>query len=76
LFCSLQKKLSTLTSESERLKSEITSRNDLLTRIEAETTIVEDVSANLSSLPVFYSHFFGNGIGAFLIGSLKERDII
>ena len=40
----LQKKLSTLTLESERLKSEITSRADLLTRIDAETTVVEAVS--------------------------------
>ncbi|XP_060600612.1 coiled-coil domain-containing protein 113-like [Ruditapes philippinarum] len=38
---SYKKKLSTLTLESERLKSEITSRADLLTRIDAETTVVE-----------------------------------
>jgi len=31
--------------ESERLKSEITSRNDLLTRIDSETTVVEVVRA-------------------------------
>ena len=30
--------------ESERLKSEITSRNDLLTRIDGETEVVEAVS--------------------------------
>ena len=39
-----QKKLHTLTMESERLKSEITSRNDLLTRIDGETEVVEAVS--------------------------------
>ncbi|KAH3692534.1 coiled-coil domain-containing protein 113-like isoform X2 [Dreissena polymorpha] len=40
-----KKKLSTLTLESERLKSEITSRNDLLQRIDAETKVVEDERA-------------------------------
>ncbi|XP_069113903.1 cilia- and flagella-associated protein 263-like [Argopecten irradians] len=38
---SYKKKLHTLTMESERLKSEITARNDLLTRIDAETKVVE-----------------------------------
>ncbi|KAL3860691.1 hypothetical protein ACJMK2_010782 [Sinanodonta woodiana] len=38
---SYKKKLHTLTMESERLKSEITSRNDLLTRIDSETLVVE-----------------------------------
>ncbi|XP_052817565.1 coiled-coil domain-containing protein 113-like [Mya arenaria] len=42
---SYKKKLSTLTMESERLKSEITSRNDLLTRIDSETTVVEEERA-------------------------------
>lgn len=35
--------------ESERLKSEISSRNELLTKIDAETTVVEDVCTNLNS---------------------------
>lgn len=38
-----QKKLHTLTKESERLKSEIGSRNDLLSRIDSETEVVEEV---------------------------------
>ncbi|OWF48016.1 coiled-coil domain-containing protein 113-like [Mizuhopecten yessoensis] len=38
---SYKKKLHTLTMESERLKSEITARNELLTRIDAETKVVE-----------------------------------
>ena len=41
---SFQKKLHTITMESERLKSEITSRNDLLSRIDSETEVVELVS--------------------------------
>ncbi|KAK7492203.1 hypothetical protein BaRGS_00016500 [Batillaria attramentaria] len=36
-----KKKLNTLTMESERLGSEILSRNDLLTKIDAETSFVE-----------------------------------
>ena len=40
----LQKKLQVLTLESERLKSEISSRQELLSRIDAETNLVEEVS--------------------------------
>ena len=40
----LQKKLHVLTLESERLKSEISSRQELLSRIDAETNLVEEVS--------------------------------
>ncbi|XP_078687929.1 cilia- and flagella-associated protein 263-like [Branchiostoma floridae x Branchiostoma belcheri] len=39
---SYKKKLNTLTAESERLKSEISSRQDMLTRIDAETNSVEE----------------------------------
>lgn len=38
--------------ESERLKSEITSRNDLLTRIDGETEVVEAVSQFLAFIIV------------------------
>ena len=34
--------------ESDRLKSEILSRNDLLTKIDAETEVVEDVRLIIS----------------------------
>lgn len=38
-----QKKLHTLTMESERLQSEISSRNELQKRIDSETQTVEEV---------------------------------
>ena len=43
-FLLFQKKLHTLTMESERLKSEIASRQELLAKIDAETKQVEEVS--------------------------------
>ena len=43
-FHDLQKKLHTLTLESDRLKAEIASRNDLLVKIDQETETVEHVS--------------------------------
>lgn len=39
-----QKKLNTLTMESARLTQEITQRNELLLKIDAETKMVEKVS--------------------------------
>lgn len=39
----LQKKLHTLTMESDQLKTEINQRNDLLSRIDAETHMVDKV---------------------------------
>ncbi|OPL32938.1 hypothetical protein AM593_05241, partial [Mytilus galloprovincialis] len=47
---SYKKKLHTLTMESERLKSEISSRNELLTKIDAETTVVEDERAKAEKI--------------------------
>ncbi|XP_038078139.1 coiled-coil domain-containing protein 113-like [Patiria miniata] len=47
---SYKKKLHTLTLESDRLKSEITSRNELLTRIDAETETVEAERAKAEEL--------------------------
>ena len=41
--CFWQKKLNTLTLESSRLKTEITQRNELLFKIDAETQMVEKV---------------------------------
>lgn len=41
---SYKKKLNTLMMESDRLKLEIAARNELLTRIDAETQLVEEVS--------------------------------
>lgn len=42
-FFSLQKKLNTMTMESDRLKTEIAARNDLLSKIDVETVVVEEV---------------------------------
>lgn len=39
-----KKKLNTLTMELDRVKTDITARNELLTRIDEETTIAEEVS--------------------------------
>lgn len=41
---SYKKRLNTLMMESDRLKLEITARNELLGRIDAETQLVEEVS--------------------------------
>lgn len=41
---SYKKKLNTLMMESDRLKLEIAARNELLTRIDTETQLVEEVS--------------------------------
>ena len=43
VYLRLQKKLHTLTLESERLKSEIASRQELLSRIDSETEVVDVV---------------------------------
>lgn len=45
-----KKKLHTLTKESERLKSEIGSRNDLLSRIDSETEVVEEERAKAEKI--------------------------
>lgn len=50
VFLFLQKKLHYFTLQSEQLKSEITSRNDLLSRIDSETHTVEEVSWLLNAL--------------------------
>ena len=45
-----QKKLHTLTLESDRLKQETGSRNELLTRIDAETRMVEEERAKAEQI--------------------------
>ncbi|PVD21431.1 hypothetical protein C0Q70_19604 [Pomacea canaliculata] len=47
---SYKKKLNTATMESERLASEITARNDLLSKIDAETDFVEDERAKAEKI--------------------------
>ncbi|XP_046545033.1 coiled-coil domain-containing protein 113-like [Haliotis rubra] len=47
---SYKKKLYTLTMESERLGSEISSRNDLLSKIDAETKVVEQERAKAENI--------------------------
>ncbi|KAK3086713.1 hypothetical protein FSP39_022367 [Pinctada imbricata] len=47
---SYKKKLQTLTMESERLKSEISSRNELLSRIDSETDVVEEDRAKAEKI--------------------------
>ncbi|XP_046340431.1 coiled-coil domain-containing protein 113-like [Haliotis rufescens] len=47
---SYKKKLHTLTMESERLGSEISSRNDLLSKIDAETKVVEQERAKAENI--------------------------
>ena len=55
-----KKKLHTLTMESSRLKLEIQQRNELLSKIDTETHMVEKVLAlfNCSFACVFFSLFF------------------
>lgn len=45
-----KKKLHTLTMESERLKTEITQRNDLHSRIDVETSVVEQERAKAEGI--------------------------
>lgn len=53
-----KKKLHTLTMESSRLKLEIQQRNELLSKIDTETHMVEKVLCSLQLLICVFSFFF------------------
>ena len=62
-----QKKLHTLTLESDRLKQETGSRNELLTRIDAETRMVEEERAKAEQINKKYRQQLSDYKVCFLI---------